>query len=62
MPAISKIALPYEPSSTANRDADRRREDTRAWLARRERELAEISSPPLVSEDAGPKKAEEPPA
>jgi hypothetical protein len=59
MPAISKIALPYEPSSTANRDADRRREDTRA---RRERELAEISSPPLVSEDAGPKKAEEPPA
>ena len=61
MPPVSKIALPYEPSSTANRDAARRREETRAWLARRQRELAAVPSPP-IAHDTVPQKLEDPPA
>jgi hypothetical protein len=61
MPPVSKIALPYEPSSTANRDAARQREETRAWLMRRQRELSAVPSPP-ISDDTVPQTLEDPPA
>jgi hypothetical protein len=42
----SKIVLPYEPASTAHREAQQSRRQTREWLARRERELAELLRSP----------------
>ena len=45
MRAVSKIVLPYEPDYVGGREAERRRKETKQWLRRRERELAEQSSP-----------------
>jgi hypothetical protein len=51
MLATSKIILPYEPQSTACRDVEERRKETKAWLRRRQRELDE-RSPSIVPEPA----------
>jgi hypothetical protein len=37
----SKIVLPYEPQYSRHRDTEKRRQQTRDWLAQREHELAE---------------------
>jgi hypothetical protein len=37
----SNVVLPYEPQFTGHREAERRRAETRAWLNKRERQLAE---------------------
>ena len=57
MLTASKIALPYEPSSTANRDAERRRQQTREWLAQRERELASGPSPSIQDDGKSDEEA-----
>jgi hypothetical protein len=44
---MSKIVLPYEPQSTDDRKRTKRREQTKEWLRKREREVAH-QSPPLV--------------
>lgn len=49
MRAMSKIVLPYEPQCTAHREREKRRQQTKEWLRRRELEVTE-DSPPLVSE------------
>ena len=41
MVATSKIILPYEPGYVANKEADRRRKETKERLRKREREFAE---------------------
>ena len=41
MLAMSKIVLPYEPDYVGHREAEKRRQETKEWLRRRERELAE---------------------
>lgn len=46
---MSKIVLPYEPQCTDHREREKRRQQTKEWLRKRELEIAE-DSPPLVSE------------
>ena len=38
---MSKIVLPYEPDYVGHREAEKRRQETKEWLRRREREFAE---------------------
>jgi hypothetical protein len=53
MLSTSKIVLPYEPQYTGHREAEKRRKQTREWLRRRERELAERHlAPSIVPEHA----------
>lgn len=49
MLAMSKIVLPYEPDYVGHREAEKRRQETKEWLRRREREFAE-RSPSIVPE------------
>ena len=48
MVARSKIILPYEPGYVANKEADKRRKETKERVLRREREFAERQQPPLI--------------
>ena len=49
MVATSKIILPYEPGYVANKEADKRRKETKERLRQRERECAERQQqPPLI--------------
>ena len=48
MVATSKIILPYEPGYVANKEADKRRKETKEQLRRRERKFAERQQPPLI--------------
>ena len=48
MVATSKIILPYEPGYVANKEADKRRKETKERLRQREREFAERQQPPLI--------------
>ena len=47
MTATSKIILPYEPGYV-NKEADKRRKETKERLLQREREFAERQQPPLI--------------
>jgi hypothetical protein len=44
MVAMSKIILPY----VGNKEADKRRKETKEWQRRREREFAERQQPPSI--------------
>jgi hypothetical protein len=46
MVATSKIILPYQPGYVANKEADKRRKETKQ--RQREREFAERQQPPLI--------------
>jgi hypothetical protein len=61
MLAMSKIVLPYEPDYVGHREAEKWRQETKDWLRRRERELAE-RSPSIVPErtPSRTRSAEEP--
>jgi hypothetical protein len=48
MVARSKIILPYEFGYVANKEADKRRKETKERLRQREREFAERQQPPLI--------------
>jgi hypothetical protein len=48
MAAPSKIILPYEPGYVANKEADKRRKETKQQLRQREREFAQRQQPPLI--------------
>jgi hypothetical protein len=48
MVATSKIILPYEPGYVANKEADKRRKETKERLRQREREFAERQQPPSI--------------
>ena len=48
MAATSKIVLPYEPGYVGNKEADKRRKETKERLRQREREFAERQQPPLI--------------
>jgi len=48
MVATSKIVLPYEPGYVGNKEADKRRKETKERLRQREREFAERQQPPLI--------------
>jgi hypothetical protein len=48
MVARSKIILPYERGYVANKEADKRRKETKERLRQREREFAERQQPPLI--------------
>ena len=48
MAARSKIILPYEPGYVANKEADKRRKETKERVLQREREFAERQQPPLI--------------
>ena len=48
MVATSKIILPYEPGYVGNKEADKRRKETKERLRQREREFAERQQPPLI--------------
>jgi len=48
MVATSKIILPYEPGYVANKEADKRRKETKERLQQREREFAERQQPPSI--------------
>ena len=48
MAATSNIILPYEPGYVANKEADKRRKETKERLRQREREFAERQQPPLI--------------
>ena len=48
MVATSKIILPYEPGYVANKEADKRRKETKERLRQRERKFAERQQPPLI--------------
>ena len=48
MVATSTIILPYEPGYVANKEADKRRKETRERLRQRELEFAERQQPPLI--------------
>jgi len=41
----SNLLLPYEPGYTGHWKAEKRRKETKAWLRRREREIAARVSP-----------------
>jgi hypothetical protein len=46
---MSKIVLPYEPGTVgAAQEAEKRRRETKEWLRKREREVA--NSPPIAPE------------
>jgi hypothetical protein len=47
----SRIVLPYEPQYSGHREAEKRRKQTHDWLARRERELAELHRSPSIVPD-----------
>jgi hypothetical protein len=49
MVATSKIILPYEPGYVANKEADKRRKETKERLRQREREFAERQQPPSIA-------------
>jgi hypothetical protein len=40
--------VPYEPGYVANKEADKRRKETKERLRQREREFAERQQPPLI--------------
>jgi hypothetical protein len=48
MVATSKIILPYEPGYVANKEADKRRKETKERLRQRDREFAERQQPPSI--------------
>ena len=48
MVATFKIILPYEPGYVANKEADKRRKETKERSRQREREFAERQQPPLI--------------
>ncbi len=48
MAATSRIVLPYEPGYVGNKEADKRRKETKERLRQREREFAERQQPPLI--------------
>jgi hypothetical protein len=48
MVATSKIILPYQPGYVGNKEADKRRKQTKEQLRQREREFAERQQPPLI--------------
>ena len=48
MVATSKIVLSYEPGYVDNKEADKRRKETKGRLRQREREFAERQQTPLV--------------
>jgi hypothetical protein len=48
MVATSKIILPYEPGYVANKEADKRRKETKERSRQREREFAERQQPPSI--------------
>jgi hypothetical protein len=48
MVATFKIILPYEPGYVADKEADKRRKETKERLRQREREFAERQQPPLI--------------
>ena len=48
MAATSKIILPYEPGYVANKEADKRRKETKERLRQREREFAQRRQPPSI--------------
>ena len=48
MVATSTIILPYEPGYVANKEADKRRKETKERLQQREREFAERQQPPSI--------------
>jgi hypothetical protein len=43
-----KIILPYEPGYVGNKEADKRRKETKERARQREREFAERQQPPLI--------------
>jgi hypothetical protein len=43
---MSRIQLPYEPTYTGHREAEKRHREVKEWLRERERELEE--SPSIV--------------
>ena len=49
MVATSKMILPYEPGYVANKEADKRRKETKERSRQRERESAERQQPPLIA-------------
>jgi len=46
--ATSTVTLPYEANYTAHRTELQRRDQTKRWLAERERHLQHVEAPPLV--------------
>jgi hypothetical protein len=46
----TSIILPYEPGYVANKEADKRRKETKERLQQREREFAERQPPSIVPE------------
>ena len=48
MVTMSKIVLPYELGYVGNKEADKRRKETKERLRQREREFAERQQPPLI--------------
>ena len=48
MVATYKIILPYEQGYVGNKEADKRRKETKERLRQREREFAERQQPPLI--------------
>jgi hypothetical protein len=48
MVTMSKIILPYELGYVGNKEADKRRKETKERLRQREREFAERQQPPLI--------------
>jgi len=48
MVAMSKIILPYEPGYVGNKEADKRRKETKQRAQQREREFAERQQPPSI--------------
>jgi hypothetical protein len=50
MAVASRFVLPIESAYIGHRDAEERRKQVADWLHRRERELDDPSSPPVVPE------------
>jgi hypothetical protein len=48
MVATSQIILPYEPGYVGNKEADKRRKETKERLRQRERGFAKRQQPPLI--------------
>jgi hypothetical protein len=48
MAATSKIILPYEPGYVANKEADKRRKETKERSWQRQRKFAQRQQPPSI--------------
>jgi hypothetical protein len=55
MPQETIVTGPLDTRYTANRDEERRRQETREWLKQRERELGMVKDAPSVAPEQ-PKK------